>query len=406
MTANAFIACHKNKMGTVAKPETPPNRWDAIDLLRGLSIIGMLLSLTPGAWDREYAWMTHVKWEGGHLIDMVAPAFLFCVGASIPLSFRSRLEKGATKGQLAAHILWRALALVAIGLFLNAYPVFDWAHLRIPGVLQRIGVAFGVVGGIVLWTARPNQEGKPIFSPRPIAAAAGFILLSYWALLYFVPVPGFGAPRFDPVGSWPPFIDRAVFTVPHLFIYWPVDGKVVFDPDGLLNIYPTCANILVGVLAGILYQRGSLKNPVLIAFIAGAVMMILAMVFNGICPIIKNIWTSTFVLFSSGFTLVLLAALMIGTDHPKAIRFLFPVRVFGANPLLAYLIRFLFDPLLDINWIPNAQFGKVSLRWGSQIVSKGIIDLSLASFLFGIAYLIVVFFVLWFFYRKRWFLKL
>jgi len=70
------------------------------------------------------------------------------------------------------------------------------------------------------------------------------------------------------------------------------------------------------------------------------------------------------------------------------------------------LIRFLFDPLLDINWIPNAQFGKVSLRWGSQIVSKGIIDLSLASFLFGIAYLIVVFFVLWFFYRKRWFLKL
>ena len=68
-------------------------------------------------------------------------------------------------------------------------------------------------------------------------------------------MPGFGAPRFDPVGSWPPFIDRAVFTVPHLFIYWPVDGKVVFDPDGLVNIYPTCANILIGVLAGILYQR-------------------------------------------------------------------------------------------------------------------------------------------------------
>ena len=393
-------------MTTDAGSPTPSNRWEALDLLRGLSIIGMLMSLTPGAWDREYTWLTHVKWEGGHLIDMVAPAFLFCVGAAIPLSFRSRFEKGATKGQLAAHVLWRALALVGIGLFLNAYPVFDWAHLRIPGVLQRIGVAFGLVGGIVLLTTRPNEVGKPTFSPALIAGAAVLILVSYWALLYFVPVPGFGAPRFDPVGSWPPFIDRAVFTVPHLFIYWPVDGKVVFDPDGLLNIYPTCVNILIGVLAGIVYQRRSLKHPLLIAFITGAVMMILAVGLNGICPIIKNIWTSTFVLFSSGFTLVLLAMLMIGTDHPKAIRFLFPVRVFGANPLLAYLIRFLFDPLLDINWIPTAQFGKVSLRWGSQIVAKGIIDLSLASFLFSVTYLVVLFFILWFFYRKRWFLKL
>jgi predicted acyltransferase len=397
---------HDAATGGDARPQTSPNRWEALDLLRGLSIIGMLLSLTPGAWNLEYTWLTHVKWEGGHLIDMVAPAFLFCVGAAIPFSFRSRLEKGATKRQLAAHILWRALALVVVGLFLNAYPVFDWAHLRLPGVLQRIGVAFAMAGGIVLLTTRTNHAGQPVFSPALIAGAAVFIVVSYWALLYFVPVPGFGAPRFDPVGSWPPFIDRAVFTVPHLFIYWPVDGKVVFDPDGLVNIYPTCANILIGVLAGILYLRRSLRHPMLTAVSTGAVLMILAVVFNGLCPIIKNIWTSTFVLFSSGFTLVLLAILMITTDHPRAARLLFPVRVYGANPLLAYLIRFLFDPLLDMKWIPNAQFGKVSLRWGSQIISQGIIDPSLASFLFSIAYLIVLFFILWFFYRKRWFLRL
>ena len=393
-------------MKTDIQPNTSSNRWEALDLLRGLSVIGMLLNLTPGAWDREYTWLTHTKWEGGHLIDMVAPAFLFCIGAAIPLSWRSRFEKGATKGQLAVHILWRALAFVVLGLFFNAYPVFDWAHLRIPGVLQKIGVAYAMVGGFVLLTARPNKDGKPIFSPASIAGAAVFVVVSYWALLYFVPVPGFGAPRFDPVGSWPPFIDRAVFTVPHMFIYWPVDGKVVFDPDGLVNIYPTCANILLGVLAGILYQRGTLKRPLLITFITGAVLMILAVMLNGICPVIKNIWTSTFVLFSGGFTLVLLAILMIVTNYPKAGCFLFPVRVFGANPLLAYLICFLFAPVLDINWIPSAEFGKVSLRGASQIVSKGIIDLSLASFLFSIAYLVVLFFILWFFHRQRWFLKL
>ena len=393
-------------MKTDIQPNTSSNRWEALDLLRGLSVIGMLLNLTPGAWDREYTWLTHTKWEGGHLIDMVAPAFLFCIGAAIPLSWRSRFEKGATKGQLAVHILWRALAFVVLGLFFNAYPVFDWAHLRIPGVLQKIGVAYAMVGGFVLLTARPNKDGKPKFSPASIAGAAVFVVVSYWALLYFVPVPGFGAPRFDPVGSWPPFIDRAVFTVPHMFIYWPVDGKVVFDPDGLVNIYPTCANILLGVLAGILYQRGTLKRPLLITFITGAVLMILAVMLNGICPVIKNIWTSTFVLFSGGFTLVLLAILMIVTNYPKAGCFLFPVRVFGANPLLAYLICFLFAPVLDINWIPSAEFGKVSLRGASQIVSKGIIDLSLASFLFSIAYLVVLFFILWFFHRQRWFLKL
>jgi predicted acyltransferase len=374
--------------------------------LRGLSIIGMLLNLTPGAWDKEYTWLEHTKWEGGHLIDMVAPAFLFCIGAALPLSLRSRFGKGATKRQLAAHVLFRALALVVLGLFLNAYPVFDWAHLRIPGVLQRIGVAYAVVGGFVLLTARPKEDGRPMFSPVLIAGAAVFIIVSYWTLLYFVPVPGFGAPRFDPVGSWPPFIDRAVFTVPHMFIYWPVDGKVVFDPEGLVSIYPACATILSGVLAGILYQRGAWKRPVLVAFIAGAVMMLLAVMFRGICPIIKNIWTSTFVLFSTGFTLVLLAILMIVTNHPKAGRFLFPARVFGANPLLAYLICFLFAPVLDLNWLPTAESGRVSLRSASQIVSRGVLDLSLASFLFGVAYLVVVFFILWFFYRKRWFLKL
>ena len=388
---------------------TPPNRWEALDLLRGLSIIGMLLNLTPGAWDKEYTWMTHAKWQGGHLIDMVAPAFLFCIGAAMTMSFGRRAEKGAGKGHLAGHILWRTLLLVALGLFLNAYPAFDFAHMRIPGVLQKIGLAYGLTSLFVLLTAKQSADGKLVFSPVPIAGALVFVLISHWVLLYFVPVPGFGAPRFDPLGSWPAYIDRTVFTVPHMFIYWPVNGKVIFDPDGLVNVYTSGGNILLGALAGLAYEKQWFKRPMAVGFAAGVAMMIAAALLNGICPIIKNIWTSTFVLFSGGFSLVLLAILTLVTSQAKAAKLLspvlYPLRVFGSNPLLAYLICFLFAPVLDINWIPHGGQAPVSLRYGSQLLLNGI-DPSVASFLFGVTYLVLMGLILWVCYHRRWFLRL
>ena len=379
-------------------------RWQALDWLRGLSIIGMLFNLTPGAWDKEYAWMTHVKWEGLHLIDMVAPAFLFCIGAVMPLSLAGRLEKGQSKAALWAHGLGRALWLVLIGLFLSAWPAFDFVHLRIPGVLQKIGLSFALALSLVLLTTRQGSDGKPFFAPRVIAGAFVFILLSHWAWLEFVPVPGFGAARFDPVGSWPAYIDRAVFTVPHMFIYWPVNGKVVFDPDGLMNVYTSAANILLGVLAGLAHMSGKIRRPVLMALAAGAVLMAAGLLLSGVCPIIKNIWTATFVLFSGGFSLVLLALLSLVADRPAFGKVLFPLQVYGANPLLAYLICFLFAPVFDINWAQKPDH--MTLRSAGQGLFSQLLDPYAASFTFGLVYLGVLFLILWVCYRRRWFLKL
>ncbi len=383
---------------------TSIKRWQALDWLRGLSIIGMLFNLTPGAWEKEYDWMTHVKWEGLHLIDMVAPAFLFCVGAALPLSLSGRLEKGATKAALWGHGLWRALLLVLIGLFLNAYPAFDFAHMRIPGVLQKIGLSFALVVSLVLLTTRRDSEGKPVFAPKILAGAFVFILVTHWAWLYFVPVPGFGAHRFDPIGSWPAYIDRSLFTVPHMFIYWPVNGKVVFDPDGLVNIYTSAANILLGVLAGLAYRSGRFKRPALTAFGLGVVLMAAGLLLNGVCPIIKNIWTSTFVLFSGGVSLVLLAVFTLVAERPRLGGVLFPLQVYGANPLLAYLICFLFAPVIDINWAHKPDFA--SIRTMGQAALCRILDPYAASFTFGLIYLVILFVILWVCYRRRWFLKI
>jgi predicted acyltransferase len=379
-------------------------RWDALDVLRGLTIILMLMNLTPGSWEHNYAFLMHAKWEGWTLIDMVAPAFLFCIGAAMPLSLERRSEKGDSRGTLLRHVLWRGVLLVAIGFFLNLYPKFDFATVRIPGVLQRIGLCYAITGAFMLFTAR--VEGARIyFRARPLIIAAAVVLLSYWVLLYFVPVPGFGAPRFDPVGSWPSVVDRAVIGVVHFFQHWPVDGKVVFDPEGILSTWPACANVLAGALAGLAFTRGWFAKLSLVYVVAGAALMVAAMAFATWCPLIKNIWTSTFVLWSAGFALVGLGVLMPVSQAPVVRPALWPARIFGENPLLAYILVFLAAPFLDAEWLGTPE-APTTLRNAGQAALSGMMDPRAASLLFAFFWILVIFVILLVCHRKRWILKL
>jgi predicted acyltransferase len=384
---------------------TGSQRWDALDLLRGFSIIGMLLNLEAGSWSHVYPWLEHAKWEGATPIDLVAPVFLFCVGAVLPLSLARRLDKGAGRGAAAGHVLWRTFALVGIGFFLNLYPAFDWAHVRIPGVLQRIGLTYGLSGLFLLACARcgPGGARVPVW---PVAAAGVLILIAYFALLYFAPVPGYGAPRFDPVGSWPSVVDRAVFGPPHMFRWWPVDGKVVFDPEGILSTWPATAQVLFGALIGLIYARGGLKRPLFVVLPAGAALIALAVALSPVCPIIKNIWTPTFVLFTSGFALVVLALLSLLAGKPEFSPIAFPARVFGSNPLLAYILSFLLDPLWDLTWIKNGAAAPTSIRDFAQASFETVLAPDAASLLFGLAVLLLLFLVNLACWRGRWFLKL
>ncbi len=381
--------------------QTTTQRWQALDILRGLMILFMLLNLNPGAWEHQFDWLVHAKWQGGHFIDLIAPTFLFCIGAAIPLSLSSRIIKGDSTTALTRHILIRGLLLVLIGLFLNAYPGFDVAHLRIPGVLQRIGVSYAAVALFVLYTAKRSGGFKA--RPAAITAAITVILLSWFVLLYFVPVPGFGAPRFDPIGSWPAFFDRTVLTTDHMFVWWPVDGKIVFDPDGLLSTFPVCANVLAGALVGHLYMTKALKQPNLMYAATGTSLMLLAILLNGVCPIIKNIWTSTFVLFTVGFSLLSLAALTVVIDNLKAAPLFFPAKVYGANALLAYMMSFLIAPLIDAAILPQPAY---NLRHAGYVIFAQRFAPNLASFGFGLLMLTLFFIPLYICYRKRWFLKL
>ena len=382
----------------------PGNRWDALDVLRGLTIIVMLLNLGPGSWEHNFGWLTHAKWEGWPLIDMVAPAFLFCIGVAMPLSFERRYAKGATRGALLNHVITRGLLLVAIGFFLNLYPTFNFETVRIPGVLQRIGLSYLIAGVFMLLTAR-EAPGVLTLRPKVLAVATVVVLLSYWLLLYAVPAPGYQEPSFGPVDSWPAVIDRAVIGTQHFFQYWPVDGKVVFDPEGIVSTWPSCANVLFGALVGIAYTRGYFRRPALIAVLVGLGLMVLAFALRPLCPIVKNIWTSTFVLLSSGFTLAVLGVLMPISQVNGLRQALVPARIFGENPLLAYIICFLIAPLIDYNWFGTPQ-SAVSLRAGGQAWFEAFLEPRVASFAFGVCGILLILAILFVCHRRRWILKL
>lgn len=385
-------------------PPEQVSRWDALDVLRGLCIVGMLLNMNPGSWERGYDWLTHARWEGGTLIDMVAPGFLFCIGVALPLSLQRRFAKGASRSELLKHVLVRSAVLVVLGFLLNLYPTFDFAHVRVPSVLSRIGLCYGIVATLVVLTAQADEPRVLKIRATLLGGVAVLILISYWLLLFAVPVPGFGAPRFDPVGSWPAVIDRALIGTNHMFPYWPVDGRVVFDPEGILSTWPACFNVLFGVIVGLGFSRWKLRQPALTAVVAGAAMLLIALLLRGVCPIVKNIWTSTFALFSSGFALVVLGVLMPVSERSGVRQALFPARIFGENPLLAYILCWLIGPLLDIAWLGSEV--PVSLRIAGQDWFGRFFEPALASLLFGMCSLLAIFAVLLVCHRRRWILRL
>src|SRR5271168_4530021 len=165
----------------------PSNRVLSIDVLRGLTIALMILVNDPGDWAHTYAQLDHAKWNGFTLTDLVFPNFLFMVGASIILSMQSRIAHGDSKKTLALHILRRSAIIFALDLFFNDFPHFHFTHLRIYGVLTRIALCYLCAGLICLVTQRADR----------LLAICAALLLAYWVLMRFVPVPGFGVPTDD-----------------------------------------------------------------------------------------------------------------------------------------------------------------------------------------------------------------
>jgi len=368
-------------------------RLVSLDVLRGLAVAGMILANSPGSWSLRYRQLDHAAWNGFTATDMVFPTFLFSVGVAVALSF-PRPFSDADKARSWRRLIKRALSLIVLGLFLNFLADLSLSHLRIPGVLQRIGLCYAIGTGLVLFTIRRREDGLAAINPKPVVIAIAALLIAYWALLRFVPVPGYGAGHLDPAGNLTAYVDRMVWSVPHLWPYGTdATGAVVYDPEGLLSTLPATANLLFGIMAGVAWKQSPTRRTALLIGGAGVALIVAALLIDPIFPINKRIWTSSFALLSSGISAVLLAVLTIALESSAARRIAMPLRVLGGNATLAFVLSILLGILSTYRIFRSGT--QTPQAWGMELAQQMIAAPMLASLACAIAILALITAAIW-----------
>ncbi len=332
-------------------PAAPPsdNRLLSIDALRGFAMFwivgadalgGALHGLAGGPVVRVLAeQMEHAKWEGLHFYDLVFPLFLFLVGLSIPLSLDRLIAEGA-RGAALRRIARRTLLLYVLGLFYYGGLATPLVALRLLGVLQRIALCYGLASLAYLW-----------LRPRGLAGLAAALLAGYWALLSFVPVPGFGAGDFSEGRNLANWIDANFLPLRK----W----HGTHDPEGLLSTLPAVVSVLLGVLASVWLQRARAagRSPARGWMVAGLALLAAGWAWHPWFPVIKNLWTSSYVLVAGGWSLLLLVLFHHVVDERGWRRWAQPFVWIGGNALLIYLVSNVTD------------FGRLSARLAGGPVS-------------------------------------
>jgi predicted acyltransferase len=356
-------------------------RLESLDVFRGLTIAAMILVSTPGTWETVYWPLEHAVWNGWTPTDLVFPFLLFAMGAAVPFALTRRR---AEHRRLRRHIMRRALGLFALGLVLNAIesPSFTWSTFRIPGVLQRIAIVFAAVAVLTERTSWRTQA----------AVAIGAIVM-YWGLMTLVPVPGVGAGVLTPEGSLASYVDRWLLGA-HL-------ASPQSDPEGLLSTIPAIATALAGVFAGDwLNRRGSTPHRTGTLFAAGVAAAAIGLAWGAVFPINKNLWTSSFALFSAGAAACVLAAAHWILDVQGWRGWAPPFHAFGRNPLAGYALSVALDAVLT-----RVSFGDASLK--SAIYQRAFLSWAgrwsgeAASLAYALAYVALWAGVLGVMYRKR-----
>ena len=405
------IATAETIAATTSSPQATarverPGRLISLDVFRGATIAAMILVNDPGSWSHIYPPLEHAEWNGWTPTDLIFPFFLFIVGVSMTLSFASRIARGLTRRALIVHVVRRSVLIFVIGLFLNGFPDFDFSSIRIMGVLQRIALCYLVAGLLYLFTFQrepvPQHPAGVRANIRVTAAVAIALLIGYWALMTFVPVPGYGAGHLGKDDNLGAYVDRTLMGG-HLW-----SESVTWDPEGLLSTLPAIASLLIGILAGewLRSDRRAQRKALGLAA-AGLALMIAGLLIHPYFPINKNLWTSSFVLFTGGFAMLALAVCYWIIDVRAWRAWTAPFLVFGMNAILAYALAALVSEVsTDFDFL-NFHGHETTLH--GWIYDKYFVPHASpvnASLAFAIFFVLVIFALLWPFYRGKLFLRI
>lgn len=385
----ATTVAELKEVQTEAHPKT--ERLLSLDAFRGITIAGMILVNNPGSWSYVYAPLGHAEWNGWTPTDLIFPFFLFIVGVSITYSLGGKIERGQSQKQIIFGILRRSAILFALGLFLNGFPFFPLDKvlaIRIPGVLQRIAVCFLFASLIFIKT---KIRGQLIWTVT--------LIVLYWLLMKSVPVPEYGAGVLTPEGSLASFIDRLLLSG-HIY-------KPTHDPEGILSTLPAIATTLCGILCGHwLKSPHSMKKRTGLMLLAGIALLVIGKVLDLWFPINKNLWSSSYVIFTAGAALLLLGICYWAIDVKGYRKWAKPFIIFGLNAITVFVASGIVGRLLILIKVNGANGNPIALKtylYENWFVSwAGAMNGSLA---FAIFYVLLWFVPVWLLYRKKIFIK-
>jgi predicted acyltransferase len=309
---------------------TASQRLVSLDALRGFdmccilgltaaveAVLGRFLPESPltAGLKTQFA---HVDWAGLHFEDLIFPLFLFISGAAMAFSVPRRLER-ETQTAVIKHLIVRALVIFALGVIYSGGLSRGWDQVRWLGVIQRIGIASAVAGLLSIW-----------LDVRGLAIATAALLVGYWLVLSFVPVPGFGAGDFAEGRNLANYLDS--IWLPG----WKYDGN--HDPEGILSTLPAIGTALLGLLAGNWLSRDmEPRRKVGGLLLAGVALLAAGWAWHPFFPVVKKLWSSSFVLVTAGWSAILLAGFYWIIDVRGWRRWCEPFVWVGANPISLYL---------------------------------------------------------------------
>lgn len=331
--------------------KVPSQRLYSLDALRGFDMFWIMgadslfrnLASATGSpfWQTMAGQLSHPKWHGFAFYDLIFPLFIFLAGVATPYSIGRKLENGESREKLLLTVIRRGLVLVLLGVIVNnGIVIRELSEIRIASVLGRIGLAYMFANIIYLYAKQLTQI---------IWTVA--ILIGYWLLLKFTSAPGFPRGDLTMEGNFASYIDRLI-----------LPGKLyltIHDPEGLFSTIPAIATGLIGIFAGNLLKNSS-KLPAhkaLYLAIAGAVAIVLSLIWNLDFPINKNLWTSSFVLLTSGISLTLLSIFYFIIDVKGYQKWAFFFKVIGMNSILIYMsgrfINWKYTTNAFFEWLAN-----------------------------------------------------
>lgn len=430
--------------------ETKQARLVSLDVFRGMTIAGMVLVNNPGSWGAIYSPLKHAEWHGITPTDYIFPFFLFIVGIAIPIALGRRIEEGIT-GEVYWKIFSRAVMIFGLGLFMAAFPLIDLANsnlpfsakivimsallatcffwlignqklsiilgiftilfpatlyllgftfnfinfgtLRIPGVLQRIAVCYAIVSVIFLHTSWKKQ-----------AIIGVALLILYWILMMIVPVPGCEIWTIDDKAcNLAAYLDRLILTENHIW-----KSAKVFDPEGILSTIPAIATTISGVLTGtwLKSKRDDFEKCGGILFF-GVILCALGYIWQHFFPYNKSLWTSSYVIYTSGLAMCFLGACYWLTDIKNYRKWSKPFVIFGVNALALFIFSGLIARMLGLIKVAGADGNEIALqKWIFDNIFLSIASPINASLMYAVTFILFWLFLMWLLYRRRIFIKL